>query len=119
MPDSGAHTDQLVKARQLLTEGMLEPALDILNHHLLAAPADTDALDLLSFVFSEANRTDTSDKIRALADAIRDTVSSGNLPFDDKSMVTTLFEAGYALTDVRQFALGLEDVREVPGDSTR
>ncbi len=105
MPDSGAHTDQLVKARQLLTEGMLEPALDILNHHLLAAPADTDALDLLSFVFSEANRTDTSDKIRALADAIRDTVSSGNLPFDDKSMVTTLFEAGYALTDVRQFAL--------------
>jgi len=105
MAETGAQTEQLVKARQLLEESKLEEAGLILKNYLLNATADTDALKLFATVLDEAGRAEASLHIRALAETIDSTVSSGMLPYADANMSPHLFHAGFALTDIRQFEL--------------
>lgn len=103
-PASNVESD-VSRAKRLIDGGELEEALSILTGYLLTSPADTDAFDLLVRILEEAEREDVAKKLRNLSAKISATVSGGELPFADKAMVEPLFEAGYALSDVRQFEL--------------
>lgn len=105
MSNTSAQTEQLVKARQLLDEGHVEEAGLLLKDYLLDATSDTDGLKLFATVLDEAGRAEASQHIRALAEKIDSTISSGMLPYADPDIAQNLFHAGFALTDIRQFDL--------------
>lgn len=105
MTEAKATTEQLVKARELLQKGELEPSLAVLVQYLQVAPADCDALTLLARVLEQANRDEAANNVNALAARIREIVMEGGLPFADDRIVLPLYEAAFGMIDVRQFEL--------------
>jgi len=109
--------DRLIKARQLLDQGLLEKAREKVAEYWLAAPFDSEAIQLYAEILREAGAAQASAKLDSLAKKL--VASIGTPPYKHYQ---ELFDAAFALVDLRQFVLAAmllkEMARELPDDLT-
>lgn len=96
---SSDNLHELISAQKLLDDGQLEASLAEVKSFWLKHPENAQAIALFGRVMHEAGRSDLSEKLERLANAI-----STNENTIDK-LTGELFESSHALIDIRQHEL--------------
>ena len=102
----GPSDPELSEARKLLDEGFIEKARAKISAYWLKKPYDSQAIEMFAEIVNDMGWPEAAQRLNALA-----AKSHGSLtPYKNHQEI---FEAGYALVDVRQHDLASMLLKEV------
>lgn len=104
---------ELAEARKLMDEGFVEKAREKISNYWLKKPYDSLAIEMYAEIISDMGWPEAATRLKNLAGKLHGSIT----PYKNHQEI---FEAGYALVDVRQHELAsmlLKEVhRELPAD---